>query len=197
MTGLRAKTAWSGCCPKPRFFVRIGFSIPAWSNNSCGLLIVGFEQSAKAFPASNGRVTRILLRLLSNHSVPRQYARCEALGVKILMRPCASPHAPVAGHCGARIRLDVRHHWSRKHLPIVALRRAVSPKRFDISRHRRHLSASIFLRCAPMSVRWPHIQHTRPFIRLFRSSSYPTRGLIYFSNLHIAQISSQHCHRIR
>ena len=34
-------------------------------------------------------------------------------GVKILMRPCASPHAPVAGHCGARIRLDVRHHWSR------------------------------------------------------------------------------------
>jgi len=24
---------------------------------------------------------------------------------------CASPHAPVAGHCGARIRLDVRYHW--------------------------------------------------------------------------------------
>jgi transposase InsO family protein len=38
--------------------------------------------------------------------------------------PCASPHAPVAGHCGARIRLDVRYHWGRKHLPIVALRRA-------------------------------------------------------------------------
>jgi hypothetical protein len=52
--------------------------IPAWSNNSCGLLIVGFDQSAKAFPASNGRVTRILLRLLSNSSVPRQHTRCEA-----------------------------------------------------------------------------------------------------------------------
>jgi len=38
--------------------------------------------------------------------------------------PCASPHAPVAGHCGVRIRLDVRYHWGRKHLPIVDLRRA-------------------------------------------------------------------------
>jgi hypothetical protein len=38
--------------------------------------------------------------------------------------PCASPHAPVAGHCGAPIRLDVRYHWGRKHLPIVELRRA-------------------------------------------------------------------------
>jgi len=38
--------------------------------------------------------------------------------------PCASPHAPVAGHCGARIRLDVRYHWGRKHLLIVALKRA-------------------------------------------------------------------------
>jgi putative transposase len=38
--------------------------------------------------------------------------------------PCASPHAPVAGHCGARIHLDVRYHWGRKHLPIVDLRRA-------------------------------------------------------------------------
>ena len=49
------------------------------------------------------------------------------------MRPCASPHAPVAGHCGAHIRLDVRHHRSRKHLPIVALRRAAHPKRYPAS----------------------------------------------------------------
>ncbi len=38
--------------------------------------------------------------------------------------PCASPHAPVAGHCGAPIRLDVRYHWGRKHLLIIELRRA-------------------------------------------------------------------------
>ena len=38
--------------------------------------------------------------------------------------PCASPQAPVAGHCGTPIRLDVRYHWGRKHLPIVDLRRA-------------------------------------------------------------------------
>jgi transcriptional regulator with XRE-family HTH domain len=38
--------------------------------------------------------------------------------------PCASPHAPVAGQCGTPIRLDVRYHSGRKHLPIVALRRA-------------------------------------------------------------------------
>jgi hypothetical protein len=38
--------------------------------------------------------------------------------------PCASPHAPVAGHCGAPILLDVRYHCGRKHLPIVDLRRA-------------------------------------------------------------------------
>jgi transposase InsO family protein len=38
--------------------------------------------------------------------------------------PCASPHAPVAGPCGARIRLEVRYHWGRKHLPAVALKRA-------------------------------------------------------------------------
>jgi len=38
--------------------------------------------------------------------------------------PCASPHAPVASHCGAPIRLDVRYHWGRKHLPIVELGRA-------------------------------------------------------------------------
>jgi len=24
---------------------------------------------------------------------------------------CASPHAPVANHCGAPIRLDLRYHW--------------------------------------------------------------------------------------
>jgi hypothetical protein len=38
--------------------------------------------------------------------------------------PCASPHAPVADHCGAPIRLDVRYHSGRKHLPIVELRHA-------------------------------------------------------------------------
>ena len=38
--------------------------------------------------------------------------------------PCAFPHAPVAGNCGAIIRLDVRYHGERKHLPVVALRRA-------------------------------------------------------------------------
>jgi hypothetical protein len=38
--------------------------------------------------------------------------------------PCASPHPPVAGHCGTPIRLDVRYHCGRKHLPIVNLRRA-------------------------------------------------------------------------
>jgi len=38
--------------------------------------------------------------------------------------PCASQHAPVAGHCDTPIRLDVRYHWGRKHLPIVDLRRA-------------------------------------------------------------------------
>ncbi len=36
---------------------------------------------------------------------------------------CAFPHAPIAGDCSARIQLDVRYHWGRKHLPIVALRR--------------------------------------------------------------------------
>ncbi len=38
--------------------------------------------------------------------------------------PCASPHAPLADHRGAPIRLDVRYHRGRKHLPIVDLRRA-------------------------------------------------------------------------
>ncbi len=38
--------------------------------------------------------------------------------------PCASPPTPVAGHCGAHIRLNVRYHRHRKHLPIVELRRA-------------------------------------------------------------------------
>ena len=56
----------------------------------------------------------------------------DARVVKVLMRPCASPHAPVAGHCGARIRLDVRHHRSRKHLPIVAVRRAAYPNKRPI-----------------------------------------------------------------
>ncbi len=36
---------------------------------------------------------------------------------------CASPQAPVVGHCGARIRLDVRYYRGRKHLPVVALKR--------------------------------------------------------------------------
>ena len=38
--------------------------------------------------------------------------------------PCASPNALVEGRCGARIRLDMRYHWGRKHLPIVDLRLA-------------------------------------------------------------------------
>jgi putative transposase len=38
--------------------------------------------------------------------------------------PCASAQAPVAGNCGARLRLDVRYHWGRKHLPVVTLRSA-------------------------------------------------------------------------
>ena len=37
---------------------------------------------------------------------------------------CASPHAPVTGNSGAPIRLDVRYHVGRKHLPIVDLRLA-------------------------------------------------------------------------
>jgi len=37
--------------------------------------------------------------------------------------PCASPQAPVAGHCGTHIKLGVRYNWGRKHLAVVALRR--------------------------------------------------------------------------
>ena len=37
---------------------------------------------------------------------------------------CASPLTPVAGHRGAPIRLDVRYHRGRKHLPIVDLKLA-------------------------------------------------------------------------
>ena len=37
---------------------------------------------------------------------------------------CAFPQALVAGQCGARIRLDVHYYRGRKHLPVVALRRA-------------------------------------------------------------------------
>jgi hypothetical protein len=39
-------------------------------------------------------------------------------------RPRYEPLALAASHCGAPIRLDVRYHWGRKHLPIVELRRA-------------------------------------------------------------------------
>jgi hypothetical protein len=56
----------------------------------------------------------------------------------------------VAGNCGAPIRLDMRYHRDQKHLPIVDLKIAALPKCFAISRHRRHLSASIdfvVLRC--------------------------------------------------
>jgi putative transposase len=35
--------------------------------------------------------------------------------------PCATPHAPIAGHRGAPICLDMSYHRGRKHLPIVAL----------------------------------------------------------------------------
>ncbi len=38
--------------------------------------------------------------------------------------PCAAPHAPIAGHPGAAIRLDMHYHRDRKHLPIIALRLA-------------------------------------------------------------------------
>ena len=38
--------------------------------------------------------------------------------------PCASPHAPVAGHCGTPIHLDVLYYSGRQHLPIVELRPA-------------------------------------------------------------------------
>jgi putative transposase len=38
--------------------------------------------------------------------------------------PCAAPPASVAGHRGAPIRLDVRHHQGRKHLPIIELKTA-------------------------------------------------------------------------
>ena len=37
---------------------------------------------------------------------------------------CAFPHAPVAGDCGAPIRLAVRYDGGRKHLPIIDLRLA-------------------------------------------------------------------------
>ena len=38
--------------------------------------------------------------------------------------PCASPRVPVAGRCGTPIRLHLRYHSGRQHLPIVDLRRA-------------------------------------------------------------------------
>ncbi len=38
--------------------------------------------------------------------------------------PCASPHSPVTEHRGVPIRLDVRYHSGRKHLPIIDLRHA-------------------------------------------------------------------------
>jgi len=38
--------------------------------------------------------------------------------------PCASPQVPVAGNCGAHMQLDARYYCGRRHLPIVALRRA-------------------------------------------------------------------------
>jgi transposase InsO family protein len=38
--------------------------------------------------------------------------------------PCASPPTPVVGHCGTPLRLELRYHGGRKHLPIIELRRA-------------------------------------------------------------------------
>ena len=38
--------------------------------------------------------------------------------------PCARPQALVRGHPGAHIEIDVRFHAGRRHLPVVALRRA-------------------------------------------------------------------------
>lgn len=54
-----------------------GIYNPAWSKNSCSFLIVVFEQGAGPFPASNGHVTWILMRLLSTSSVPRDCGKCE------------------------------------------------------------------------------------------------------------------------
>ena len=38
--------------------------------------------------------------------------------------PCAAPHTKIRGRCGTRLELNVRYVAGRKHLPIVALRRA-------------------------------------------------------------------------
>ncbi len=64
--------------------------------------------------------------------------------------PCASPQAPVAGNCGARIRIGVRYHWGRKHLPIVALRSEVQSTCFGATRRRLHDCASLVPRCRRM-----------------------------------------------
>jgi pyruvate dehydrogenase complex dehydrogenase (E1) component len=48
----------------------------------------------------------------------------------------AFPQVRVAGHCGALIRLDMPYHCGRKHLSIVALRRAAWSAGFETSRHR-------------------------------------------------------------
>ncbi len=49
----------------------------AWSKNSCSFLIVVFEQGAGPFPASDGHMTWILMRLLSTSLVPRDCGKCE------------------------------------------------------------------------------------------------------------------------
>lgn len=38
--------------------------------------------------------------------------------------PCAAPHALIRGRPGTRLELAIRFHGRRKHLPIVAIRRA-------------------------------------------------------------------------
>lgn len=38
--------------------------------------------------------------------------------------PCAAPHVPVRGRCGARLALHIRYLAGRRHLPIVSLRPA-------------------------------------------------------------------------
>ena len=82
----------------------------------------------------------------------RERPRYELPAKRLCSAPCASPHAPIAGHCGARIRLDVRYRCGRKHLPVINLRRAAKLEHFGPSQHRRQLSASItfiVLRCPP------------------------------------------------
>lgn len=61
--------------------------------------------------------------LYHGFSPARQRSRYEPRSRWPRSAPCAAPIVPVAGSCGARIRLDVRYHWGRRHLPVVAVKR--------------------------------------------------------------------------